>query len=127
VRGTLTWRLETEYPARLTAAYVHLNELNANVDTLIRQYDAFIRTRQAATHSYVGYDVQISRLRERVGDALQRVELLTARQGHLIETVAINQLEARRERLVAQQSEARFGIADSYDRAARAQSGAEGR
>jgi len=48
-----------------------------------------------------------------------------ARQGHMIETVAINQLEARRERLVAQQTEARYGVADSYDRASRAQSGPE--
>ena len=126
LRGTLTWRLETEYPERLTAAYAHLNELNAPVDALTRQYDAFVRTRQAATHSYVGYDVQIARLRERVSDASQRVDILIARQGHLIETVAVNQLEARRESLVAQQAEARFGVADSYDRAARAQSGAEG-
>jgi tetratricopeptide (TPR) repeat protein len=126
LRGALTWRLETEYNERLTAAYVHLNELNAPVDALTRQYDAFVRTRQAATHSYVGYDVQIARLRERVGDGLQRVDMLIARQGHMIETVAINQLEARRGRLVAQQTEARFGVADSYDRAARAQSGGDG-
>jgi predicted negative regulator of RcsB-dependent stress response len=126
LRGALTWRLETEYPGRLTAAYVHLNELNAPVEALTRQYDAFVRTRQVATHSYVGYDVQIARLRERVSDAMQRVDILIARQGHMIEAVAINQLEARRERLVAQQAEARFGLADSYDRAARAQSGAEG-
>ncbi len=126
LRGALTWRLETDYNERLTAAHVHLNELNTPVDALTRQYDAFVRTRQAATHSYVGYDVQIARLRERVGDGLQRVDMLIARQGHMIETVAINQLEARRERLVAQQTEARFGVADSYDRAARAQSGGEG-
>jgi tetratricopeptide (TPR) repeat protein len=127
LRGALTWRLETEYHERLTAAHVHLNELNAHVDALTRQYDAFVRTRQAATHSYVGYDVQIERLRERVGDALQRVNILMARQGHMIETVAINRLEARRDRLVAQQTQARFAVADSYDRAARDQSGAEGR
>src|SRR5215470_15823394 len=126
LRGALTWRLETEYQKRLTAAYVHLNELKAPVDALTRQYDAFVRTRQAATHSYVGYDVQIARLRESVGEASQRVDNLMARQGHMIETVAINQLEARRERLVAQQVEARFGVADSYDRAARAQSEPEG-
>ena len=126
LRGALTWRQETEYPERLTAAYKHLQELNAPVDALNRQYDAFVRTRQAATHSYVGYDVQIARLRESVSDASQRVDILIARQGHMIETVAINQLEARRERLVAQQAEARFGVADSYDRAARAQSGGGG-
>jgi tetratricopeptide (TPR) repeat protein len=126
LRGILTWRLETEYPQRLTTAFEHFNELNTQVDTLTRQYDAFVRTRQAATHSYVGYDIQIGRLRERVDEALQRVDLLMARQGHLIETVAINQLNARRERLVAQQTDARYGVADSYDRAARAQSGMEG-
>ena len=61
-----------------------------------------------------------------VEEAVQRVDTLMARQGHMIETVAINQLEARRERLAAQQTEARFGVADSYDRAARAQSDAGG-
>src|SRR3989475_412982 len=66
LRGALTWRLETEYNDRLTAAYVHLNELKAPLDALNQRYDAFVRMRQAATHSYVGYDVQITRLRERL-------------------------------------------------------------
>src|SRR5881409_2493959 len=123
LRGAITWRIETEYQKRLTAAHVHLNELNADVDSLTKHYDAFVRSRQAATHSYVGYYVQIARLRQRVDEALQRVDVLIARQGHMIETVAVNQLEARRDRLVAQQVEARFGVADSYDRAARDQSG----
>src|SRR5881409_3638421 len=52
LQGVLTWRLETEYQERLTAAYEHLNELNMQVDALTRQYDAFVRTRQAAMHSY---------------------------------------------------------------------------
>jgi tetratricopeptide (TPR) repeat protein len=121
LRGTLTWRLETEYHARLTAAHVHLHELNSDVDALTAQYEAFVRARQAATHSYVGYDAQIGRLRERVANALQRVDIVMARQGHVIETVAINQLKARRERLVAQQVEARYAVADSYDRTTRLQ------
>jgi chromosome segregation ATPase len=123
LRGVLTWRLETEYPKRLTKAFEHLNELNTQVDALNQQYEAFVRTRQAATHSYVGYDAQIARLRERVGGALRHVDILMARQGQMIENVAISQLEARRERLVTQQIQARYGIADSYDRASRAQSG----
>ena len=126
LRGVLTWRLETEYPQRLTAAYKHVSELNTQVDALTQQYDAFVRTRQAAMHSYVGYDAQIAGLRERIGGALERVETLRDQQGQMIETVAINQLEARRKRLVAQQTEARYGVADSYDRAALVQSGPEG-
>jgi tetratricopeptide (TPR) repeat protein len=127
LRGTLTWRLETEYHERLTAAHVHLNELKEPVDDLTQQYDAFVRTRQAATHSYVGYDAQIASLRARVAEARRRVENLMARQGQMIETVALNQLAVRRDRLVAQQIEARYGVADSYDRAARTQPDGEGR
>jgi hypothetical protein len=126
LRGMLTWHLETEYHERLTAAHVHVNELNTQVRTLTENYDTFVRARQAATHSYVGYDVRIERLGERVEDALARVDILMAKQGHMIEVVAINQLEIRRDRLVAQQTEARYGVADSYDRASRAQSGASG-
>lgn len=126
LRGVLTWRVETEYPKRLTAAFEHLNELNTQVDALNQQHEAFVRTRQAATHSYVGYDAQIAQLRKRVGSALKNVDLLMARQGEMIENVAVNQLEARRDRLVAQQIQARFGVADSYDRASRSQSGGGG-
>jgi tetratricopeptide (TPR) repeat protein len=125
LRGVVTWQLETEYSKRLTAAYVHMKELNAPVEALTQQYDAFVRTRQAATQSYVGYDDQIARLRRRVSDAQKRVDSLMARQGQMIETVAINQLEARRERLVAQQNQARYGVADSYDRASRQSGGKE--
>jgi uncharacterized protein involved in propanediol utilization len=99
--------------------------LKQYVDELDRRYDAFVRTRQAATHSYVGYEDQIERLRTRVSDQLPRVNIVMARQGQLIETVAINQLNARRERLLAQQTQARYAVADSYDRAARAQNGGE--
>ena len=127
LRGVLTWRLETEYPERLSAAHAHLKELNAQVDALTRQYDAFVRTRQAATQSYDGYGAQIERLRRSVGDDLQRVTVLMEKQGKMIETVAIDQLQARRDRLAAQETEARFGVADSYDRAARAEPGAEKR
>jgi len=69
----------------------------------------------------VGYDVPIGRLRTRVDAALEKVNRLMARQGHLLETVAIEELQARRERLVGYQSQARFAVADSYDRATRQQ------
>ena len=121
LQGALTWRLYTEYHERLTEAHVHLKELDADVAALTARYDDFVRTRQAATHSYVGYDTQIGRLGQRVEEALQRVDILMARQGHLIETVAINQLKTRRERLVQLQTQARYAVADSYDRATGAQ------
>jgi hypothetical protein len=60
----------------------------------------------------------------RVRGTLERLSVLMARQGHMLETVAINELKIRRDRLEAYQNQARYAFADSYDRAAKAQ-GAE--
>jgi chromosome segregation ATPase len=117
LQGVLTWRLYTEYPERLTQAHKHLHELNDDVRMLQEKYTAFVRARQAAVHSYSGYDQAITRLRTRVGEALERVDTLQARQGHVIEAVAIEELDTRRQRLEAYQVQARYAVADSYDRA----------
>lgn len=121
LRGALTWRLETRYHERLTQAHAHLRDLNRDVEALTARYESFVRTRQAATHSYVGYEIPIKGLRSQVARALERVQLLMARQGHMLETVAIAELVQRRDRLESYQNQARFAFADSYDRAAKAQ------
>jgi hypothetical protein len=121
LRGVLTWTLETQYHARLTDAHRHLKELNEAAKVLQTQYDAFVRTRQAATQSYTGYEATIADLRARRAEALERLGVLMARQGEMLEAVASAELLARRERLEAQLNQARFAFADSYDRAAKAQ------
>ena len=86
-----------------------------------KQYNAFVRTRQAATQSYEGYDDAIRRERNRIASAREKVKVLMARQGNMLETMAVNELTRRRERLEQFQINARFAIADSYDRASKAQ------
>jgi tetratricopeptide (TPR) repeat protein len=126
LQGVLSWGLRTEYHERLTQAHKHLRALNDDVAVLRARYEAFVRTRQAAVHSYVGYDLPINRLRTRVRESLEQVNTLMARQGQLIETVAINELKSRGERLERYQTQARYAVADSYDRATRLQSGGGG-
>lgn len=121
LNGVLTWNLSTQYHERLTETYKHLEQLNADIAKMTAQYQAFVRARQAAMHSYVGYNAPITRLRRRVSDALQQVTLVMARQGRVLEMVAINELGMRRDRLEKYESQARYAVADSYDRATRAQ------
>jgi len=121
LKGVLTWTLYTSYPERLTEAHEHLNALNADIAVLNKQYQEFVRARQAAEHSYLGYDDTIKRLRTRAAESLETVNKLMAQQGHLIETVAIDELKTRRARLEVYQTQARYAVADSYDRAAKAQ------
>lgn len=121
LKGLLTWTLETEYHERLTAFDRNLRELHVAVSLLEERYQQFVRVRQAATHSYEGYDTPIKRLRTRVREAIGTVDLLMARQGHVLEVVAVDELQARRRRLETYRNQARFALADSYDRATQIQ------
>ena len=121
LRGVLHWSIYTEYDRRFTEAHKHLRDLNHEVDQLKRQYNAFVRTRQAATQSYEGYDDVIRRQKFLIQKAWEKVGELMARQGHMLETMAVNELTRRLERLAEFQIKARFAMADSYDRATRAQ------
>ncbi|HXV36832.1 MAG TPA: hypothetical protein VEC18_06775, partial [Myxococcota bacterium] len=125
VRGALRWTLETQYPERLTEAHRHLRELDADIDLLGARYDAFVRARQAAVHGYTSYEAPIAGLRARIAEALERVVALRERQGEQLESVAIDELVARRDLLERHQQQARFAFADSYDRAAKAQARAQ--
>ena len=120
LEGAITWDLRTEYHERLYVFDAHLDELAAAIEVLNGTYESYVRTRQAAVHSYEGYDTPISRLRRRVSDALGEVNMLMARQGHVLELVAIDELNARRARLETYEDQARFALADSYDRATQA-------
>jgi hypothetical protein len=125
LKGVLIWTLETEYHERLTAFDKHLRGLDEAMAVAHRQNDQYVRARQAATHSYVGYSKPIDRLRTRVRDSIATVDRLMARQGHLLEVVAIEELVARREHLENYRDKARFALADSYDRATQAQARSE--
>jgi hypothetical protein len=105
----------------LTAAHKNLRDLNHVIDVLHKQYASFVRTRQAATQSYQGYDDIIRSQRARIMAAQEKVRVLMARQGQMLEIMAVNELTKRRDRLEEFQVKARFALADSYDRASKAQ------
>ena len=121
LRGVLDWNIYTDYDRRLTEAHTHLRDLNDEVALMQRQYTVFVRTRQAASQSYEGYGDTIRRLRSLIRTAGEKVDTLMARQGNMLEGMAVSELTRRRERLAEFQIKARFALADSYDRATRAQ------
>ena len=119
--GVITWRLETRYHERLTEVHAKLRDLTGYVDALTERYESFVRVRQAAEHSHIGYDAQIADLRSSSTRSIERIDTVKEHQGRLLEAVAIHELGIRRGRLEAYQDKARFAFADSYDRAVKAQ------
>lgn len=124
LKGVIHWNIHTSYDQRLTDTYKNLKALDSEVARLQNIYDGYIRTRQAATQSYQGYDAQLTRTRVRIREASAQVATLMARQGRMIEMMAINEFEQRRKRIEQYQVKARFAMAESYDRALKSQQGA---
>ncbi|MCG8392228.1 MAG: hypothetical protein MI745_04015 [Pseudomonadales bacterium] len=121
LRGVITWNIQTDYDRRLTEAFEHLRELDDDVARLEKIYASYVRTRQAATQSYQDYDTRISLARGNIRQASTRVTRLMNGIGHMLETMAIQELEQRRRRIEQYQVQARFAMAESYDRAVKAQ------
>jgi hypothetical protein len=123
LQGVLHWNIHTTYDERLTQAYKHLHALDDDVQELNGIYRSFVRSRQAAAQSYKGYDKQLTLLGRKVNEARDRVSTLMARQGSILEAMVIQELEQRRARLEEYQVQARFALAESYDRANQSQEG----
>jgi len=121
LRGVLLWSVSSEYDQRLTDAYNHLISLDGIIENLKVRHASFIRTRQAATQSYEGYTIPIRQLRTRLFAAQRKLKGVMAKQGRLLKTMAINELDSRRKRLEEYQIKARFALAESYDRAMKAE------
>jgi hypothetical protein len=121
IKGILIYTLRTEYHARFTEFDRNVRSLDEVMAMVQAEYDEYVRNRQAATHSYVGYDKPMRRLRADVEKSAEKIDQLMARQGHLLEVLAIEQLVARRDHLENYGDKARFALADSYDRATQAQ------
>ena len=125
LKGVLVFRLQTEYHERFAEFDTNLRKLDEAMAIVKAQHAAYVRVRQAAAHSYSGYDKPINRLRVNAANAIQEIDLLMARQGRLLEKVAVEELIARRVRLEKFGDNARFALADSYDRATQAQARTE--
>ena len=117
LRGVLNWNIFTQYHDRLTQAFKRLRELGGVVADLKEIYRSFVRTRQAATQSYEGYDATLNTLNIKVLEAQERIKNAMLAQGHMLESMAVNELDTRRKRIEGDQVKARFALAESYDRA----------
>jgi hypothetical protein len=121
LKGVVFWDINADYNKRLTEVYKHFHQLDELIDKLDFTYRSFVRTRQAATQSYEGYSIPIRQFRTKLLALKMKVTGIMARQGRMLENMAINELDQRREHLEEYQIKARFALAESYDRATKKQ------
>ncbi len=120
LQGIVDYRIATGYDNRLSQAFVHLGQLEDALKQAGKNRRQLARERAEAALSFRGYDKVLQDLRSRLVYLKTKLDGLIAYQGQFMERRAITELERRKSRLKRYRNKARFALADSYDRAARA-------
>ncbi|MBX3606186.1 MAG: hypothetical protein KF788_12975 [Piscinibacter sp.] len=115
--GALTWQLAQEYPARLWEAKKGLQAIDAGLADAQR-LDAAIS--QAERDEPVRFDRFAARIKDlggRIQALVPRVAALSNEQQGQVQELAVAELTRQKERLAVYATQARFAVAQLYDRA----------
>jgi len=125
VKGVLYFRLNDAYNARLWEQHRALKDLNL---ALHEAQSRWIRVQQARRNVPTDtgeFAARIAALKTRIGSLEVRLAATEQAQAGYLARVAVRELEEQKARLAAYQVQARFALADMYDRAAHAAGAAE--
>ena len=120
VKGVLLFRLDDAYSARLWEQHRSLKDLNL---ALHEAQSRWIRVEQARRNVPTNtgeFAARVAALKARIDALSVRLAATEQQQADYLERVAVNELEDQKSRLATYQIQARFALADMYDRSAHA-------
>ncbi|MFQ5983187.1 MAG: tetratricopeptide repeat protein, partial [Woeseiaceae bacterium] len=115
LKGVLQWDLDREFKARLWNIRRDLRDTGqALVETqrARRSVDEAMRDEPAM---FEGFDSRVAGLKPRVESLKSRVEAAMGRQRAFLQSIAVDELRAQKERLDTYSVQARFALAAIYD------------
>jgi hypothetical protein len=116
----MTWRLAQSYPARLDDAKRALQALEAGL-LEARQHEANLAQAQRDEPAkFEAFALRITELDKRMQALIPLVTALGKEQQAALQELAVAELMRQKERLVAYSTQARFAVAQLYDRANKA-------
>ncbi len=123
VAGALSWQLNDQFAGRLWDAKKSQNEIEIGLkDARARDAD-LARAQQIEPVRFDQFGARIAELDRRLHAMAPRVTTLMAEQQQYVQDLAVAALEQQKERLAAYGTQARFAVAQIYDRARIAKEG----
>ncbi len=120
VKGVLYFRLDESFKARMWQEHRTLKDLDLALREAQNRWIRVDRARKSVPSNNGEFAERVAALRLRI-DALQgRLVSTEQRQSAYLAQVAVGELEQQKNRLAAYQVQARFALAELYDRAANA-------
>ncbi len=115
--GALTWQLAQTYSERLWEARKHLNAIREGLAEAQRRDAALAQAQRDEPARFDLFDRRIKALSPMLDALLPRVAALSKEQQGLMQDIAVAELTRQKERLEAYAMQARFAVAQLYDRA----------
>jgi len=117
LEGLLRWNLEREYRVRLWRHQRNLRELEAELADARRGYATVDAVRGDWPSEFAALTADIDSLTPRVLALSGQIDAAMQQQASYLESVAVDELQARYNRLSTYRVQARFALATIYDRA----------
>jgi hypothetical protein len=118
VAGALTWQLAQEHPDRLWNARKALRTINTELELARARDEELAQAQRDEPARQEQFAARIAELEASVRGMIPRVAALTLEQQGQVQELAVAELTRQKERLVAYTTQARFAVAQLYDRAA---------
>jgi hypothetical protein len=123
VAGALTWQLAQQFPERLWLAKKGLKEIESGLADARARHQRLAQAQQEEPARFDRFAARIDELARRLQALAPRVAELTAAQQAQLQELAVAELERQKQRLAHYANQARFAVAQIYDRANLAQEG----
>ncbi len=120
VKGVLFFRLNDAYSARLWEEHRSLKDLKLALHEAQSRWIRVEQARRAVPTNTGEFATRITALRARIDALATRLAATEQQQADYLARVAVNELEDQKARLATYQVQARFALAEMYDRAANA-------
>jgi hypothetical protein len=118
IKGVLYWRLDADFKARSYQERHALRELDAQLEELQNRWVRLQQARGTVVNNTGEFAARIAALAARVHAMRERLVQTADLQNRYLENMAVSELDAQKQRLDAYALQARFALADIYDRAA---------
>lgn len=115
--GALAWQLAEQYPPRAWEARKGLQAVDAELAQARRRDAALAQAQRDEPARFERFAARIAALGQRLQTLLPHVTALQREQQQVVQELAVAQLVRQKERLAEYTTQARFAVAQLYDRA----------
>jgi chromosome segregation ATPase len=115
--GALAWQLAQDYPARLWNTQKSLRDADAGLAQAEQREAALAAAQREEPLRFERFAKRIDALEAQLGGLIPRVAALTQEQQDAVQGIAVAELARAQQRLAEYQTQARFALAQLYDRA----------